>query len=279
VDHRADIYAVGVILYEALTGKPPFEDEDPVGILAAVLTRDPPRPRTLDATIPPGLELVIQTAMAKKPAERYQTMRALDRALADFDRKELSAVPVPPASAFEAAPSSAPLASLALPLRALRLWSSDASLAESARVRLAALSLAAVSCGFAALMELGTSILRCLRRDGQLTGTEIVLAALISTALLITPGIAWTRHLVAQVWSSTPRVLDLLARARRVLAASLIAYAVTLMAVRLFGGALRADASGMAWAGWGVVSSLAAISAGAGAAALPWLTARFRLDD
>ena len=86
VDHRADVYAVGAILYEAVTGRPAFDEEDPVSTLAAVLTRDPPRPCSIDPTLPPALELIIQKAMAKKPEERYRTMREFDLALAEFDK-------------------------------------------------------------------------------------------------------------------------------------------------------------------------------------------------
>ncbi len=52
VDHRADIYAVGAILYCALTGSRPFDRSDPTATLTAVLTEDPPRPRSLEAEHP-----------------------------------------------------------------------------------------------------------------------------------------------------------------------------------------------------------------------------------
>lgn len=52
VDHRVDIYAVGAILYRALTGRCPFEAEDPPAVLTAVLTAEPVRPRTLVPAIP-----------------------------------------------------------------------------------------------------------------------------------------------------------------------------------------------------------------------------------
>jgi serine/threonine-protein kinase len=78
VDARADIYAVGAILYRAVTGRKPFEGLDPMATLTAVLTQEPPRPSEVNPQVPLPLELVIQRAMAKNPGERFQTMLELD---------------------------------------------------------------------------------------------------------------------------------------------------------------------------------------------------------
>jgi serine/threonine-protein kinase len=85
VDARADVYAVGALLYHMLTGKRPFEAEDATATLTLVITEEPARPRSIKLTIPEGLELVIQRAMAKDPRERFQTMEELDRAIAPWD--------------------------------------------------------------------------------------------------------------------------------------------------------------------------------------------------
>src|SRR5262249_51911727 len=81
VDHRADVYSIGACLYFMVTGRRPFDSDDPASTLSMVLTQDPVRPRELDARIPENLELVIQRAMAKDPGERYASMIELDRAL------------------------------------------------------------------------------------------------------------------------------------------------------------------------------------------------------
>src|SRR5580698_6612843 len=81
VDHRVDVYAVGAILYCALTGQRPFDRGDPTATLTAVLTQDPPRPRSIEPSIPEALEMVIQRAMAKEPKDRYESMTDLDAAL------------------------------------------------------------------------------------------------------------------------------------------------------------------------------------------------------
>lgn len=80
-DHRIDIYAAGVILYEMLTGALPYTGDNYNALLAAILTEDAPPPRTYNPDIPVELENVILRATAKQPAQRYgnaiQFMEAL----------------------------------------------------------------------------------------------------------------------------------------------------------------------------------------------------------
>ena len=85
IDARADIYAIGAILYRMLTGEPPFPDDDPVRTLTRLLTEDPRRPRAIDKTIPEGLEALIQGAMARSPNDRPQSVERLDTLLSTFD--------------------------------------------------------------------------------------------------------------------------------------------------------------------------------------------------
>jgi serine/threonine-protein kinase len=84
VDHRADIYALGVVFYLALTGEVPFWSPNPVSILRQHVNEDPipPRQRAPDAEITEGAELLILRALAKDPAERQQTMDELRTELA-----------------------------------------------------------------------------------------------------------------------------------------------------------------------------------------------------
>lgn len=218
VDHRADIYAVGAILYEALTGKPPFEGTDPISTLAAVLTQDPARPRSIVTTVPPGLELVIQKAMAKSPKDRYSSMRELDDALAAFDAgAEARSHELQRPSSIPPPRPSQPNASLHM--RLVRLWDSEAA-PEQARAWLVFVSLAAAFYLFAGLVEASVGAVRWSRAGAQLTSSEIVFATPGSAGLLITPLIAWARFLFERVWTSTPRVIDVLSRSKRVLAAT-----------------------------------------------------------
>lgn len=85
VDHRSDIYAVGVMLYRMLTGVMPFERESPHETLLALLAEEAPAPRFIEPSIPEHLEGIILRAMAKEPAHRYQWIAELSQALAPYD--------------------------------------------------------------------------------------------------------------------------------------------------------------------------------------------------
>ncbi|MEO7251338.1 MAG: protein kinase, partial [Arenimonas sp.] len=77
LDHRADIYALGVLGYELLTGRPPFIEGSPQQILAAHLTKAPEMITVHRPGIPPALAAVIMRALAKQPADRWQTAEEL----------------------------------------------------------------------------------------------------------------------------------------------------------------------------------------------------------
>jgi serine/threonine-protein kinase len=72
-DVRSDLYALGLTLYELLTLRPAFGETDRNKLVAQVLHDEPPRPRRLDPAIPRDLETVVQKAIARDPAQRYQT--------------------------------------------------------------------------------------------------------------------------------------------------------------------------------------------------------------
>jgi serine/threonine-protein kinase len=105
LDHRADIYSTGVILYELATGRVPFKADSSVQVLAAHITSDPERPSRAapDRGIPPSVEAAILRAMAKDPAARFPSAGELAdellRALAALSSSGQRSAALPPAPA------------------------------------------------------------------------------------------------------------------------------------------------------------------------------------
>jgi serine/threonine-protein kinase len=77
VDRRTDVYGLGAILYEVLSGHPPFDGPNNAEVLRHVVQDPPDRPRSVNAAVPLPLEAVCLKALAKRPAERYPTAEAL----------------------------------------------------------------------------------------------------------------------------------------------------------------------------------------------------------
>jgi len=80
-DARSDIYSLGIVLYEALTGRTPFDADTPLAILMKHLNDPLPLPRQIDPTIPEPFERVVLKALAKRPEERYQSAEEMAQAL------------------------------------------------------------------------------------------------------------------------------------------------------------------------------------------------------
>jgi serine/threonine protein kinase len=81
VDRRSDIYSLGCVLYEMLTGRIPFEGDTPVSIAYKHVEEEPTAPSSVNPAVPSALEAVVKRAMAKSPADRYQSSDEMARDL------------------------------------------------------------------------------------------------------------------------------------------------------------------------------------------------------
>jgi serine/threonine-protein kinase len=106
IDPRSDLYSLGVVLYELLTGKTPFDGETPVEIAMKHLSNPPKPPSKLRSDIPPELDKVVLRALAKNPDDRYQSAEEME---ADLERVARGA----PVAAATAATQVLPAAAVA----------------------------------------------------------------------------------------------------------------------------------------------------------------------
>ena len=82
VDNRSDLYSLGVVMYEMMSGRPPYDGESPVSVAIQHINGGAVMPSTLNPNIPGGLEQIIMKAMAHEPANRYTTATQM---LSDLD--------------------------------------------------------------------------------------------------------------------------------------------------------------------------------------------------
>ncbi|HVB27531.1 MAG TPA: Stk1 family PASTA domain-containing Ser/Thr kinase, partial [Mycobacteriales bacterium] len=113
VDARSDVYSTGCLLYELLTGRPPFVADSPVAVAYQHVREDPVPPSRLDPDIPATVDAIVLKAMAKNPANRYQTAEEMR---ADIERA-IGGRPVQATPVLAAETTVLPAAATSVPLR------------------------------------------------------------------------------------------------------------------------------------------------------------------
>ncbi|MCU1277162.1 MAG: serine/threonine protein kinase [bacterium] len=236
IDHRCDVYALGAMLYRALTGRPAFSGDDAGRTLTSVIWDEPARPKTLRRDLPDALELIIQRAMAKDPDARFASMVELDAALAPFDavRGATTRLDAPPPAAGKAPggdvgrmqtivasgiPSGTTGQTVAPPATGAL---SEARLARPRAVFFGLLAL--VWCVIVAGSAIGFAITGLTHH--ALGGVERILVLALALAMAAPLAVLEVRKLVRGAWRNTATMLgraDTLARASVL---SLAAYAV-----------------------------------------------------
>ncbi len=81
LDARSDLYALGITLYEALTGRVPFNAESDYEVRKSHVEKEPPSPLTIDSSLPKSVETVLLKVLAKNPSDRYQSAAEFKKAI------------------------------------------------------------------------------------------------------------------------------------------------------------------------------------------------------
>lgn len=231
VDARTDLYATGALLYRMLTGAEPFKEVDATATLFAVLAREPVAPSQLEPSIPRHLEAVIQKAMAKNPAERFESLAALRAELAVY------AQPAGTESGLDA-PTVV----------------SQAGEATALGARPALVGYLAAAGGASLLMtaqaaEAGLRMYGGTAMQG-VPGTQALLASLAIAAAAAFPAWLGYRELRTKVWPNTARVLALVEQLRGPVLVGLGCYALLGCLIAATETLLLRDPRGLMWPGW-----------------------------
>jgi serine/threonine-protein kinase len=246
VDHRADVYGVGTLLYAMMTGHSPFEEDSPQAIVLAVMSKEPTRPRVHAPWIPEELEIVMQRAMARVPGERYATMTELDAALSLFD-----VLPHPD--------SPAPKSNVR-PQLLSRLGSmTDDVDVGSARGQVVLLLVSVLVLLLLGLVTALAGAPDLLGMSRPLSTAEFVLILLAVVGTVLTPLILFVRWMRRRLWNNSVRIVELVPRLRGPLVAAAAVYGVLALSGRAADGCgAQFGAPGLSpglsgWMGWGPI--------------------------
>jgi beta-lactam-binding protein with PASTA domain/predicted Ser/Thr protein kinase len=175
VDARSDLYSTGCLLYELLTGRPPFVGDSPVSVAYQHVREDPMPPSQLDPELNAGIDRLVLTALAKNPDNRYQSA---DDMRADIERAIEGRPVAAPALMPDATQRIAPMAATGMyePVSA-----ADEEPAGNRKAGYALLALAVIAIFLGALF-LGRSLLTSNDAGGRKTGVPNVIDQPVATA-------------------------------------------------------------------------------------------------
>jgi serine/threonine-protein kinase len=260
VDHRTDIYAVGAILYCLLTGKRPFDSDDPATTLTAVLTEDPPRPRSIEPSIPEPVEAIIQRAMAKNMAERPASMVEFDAVLAPYDPGDTGA-----SAGGDETPAGVMISDAAV----LR----EHQKAATARPLLALAGASGAIWAAGIMMVMIAAVLRISRGStlrASVTSSESALLVVCVGLVVLVPAAFVARHVQRNIWDNTAKAIDFASRLVPPVAAGLGAYGAASLLIRFLETVVIRHAIGVAWPVWDVLLLVIGLGAAIGT---------YRLDE
>jgi tRNA A-37 threonylcarbamoyl transferase component Bud32/MFS family permease len=200
-DHRVDVYGLGAILYACVVGKPPFKSSSPQATVLAVMNEEAPRPSNHNPDVAPDLELVIQTAMAREPERRYQTMEEFCAALEGL-----------PGDGRQVGP---------------RVVAGPRSDAASLRSQLVGFWAFGVLFGLATAVAALCGAVNLRYGAWPISRGASGLLAMVVLAAFSAPVLSLIRSVRYQLWDNTPLVVQALASTRRVVSAGVFAYGAT----------------------------------------------------
>jgi hypothetical protein len=126
---RSDLFSLGIVLYQMVTGAPPFEGSSVSAVCAQILSAEPMPPSQRNPALPAGLDHVILRCLAKSPADRYPSAEAFASSLYPFSRETRTSAPASPglpeplaAPAVKPAQKSARNSGLARPMKPSDAW-------------------------------------------------------------------------------------------------------------------------------------------------------------
>jgi serine/threonine-protein kinase len=270
VDHRADVYGVGGILYRCVTGHKPYEGEDGAMVLTQVLTEEPRRPRAVEPSVSGELEMVIERAMARDTTDRLPSMADLEAELAALDSSPVavdgalpSMLPPTPVNWTQEGHSLNKIASRTQ--HAMRTQRE----ARGARPALVLITIvgylwcaALLISGIADAIRFSKATLvrvagapvdgAALTLGGKLTANESLLVALGVFAATVTPLLIWVRHLARRVWPNTASSVAFAGRAKTSLAAGIVTYGLCMLALVITEAVAMRQSPGTLQTTWGV---------------------------